>query len=91
MILDTNSDLNLYKEMWQNEKVNESDPTSSCCDMTRSRMVGEMKMADVDFNLWTGEFTHKLSSEQCGANHIHVGLFPLGSFKIFAIKPNIHG
>ncbi|KAJ6027208.1 hypothetical protein N7460_012025 [Penicillium canescens] len=66
LILDTNSDLNIYKEMWQSEKVNESGPTSSCCDTRRSRPAGEMKMADVDFNLWTG------------------------SFKIFAIKPDIH-
>jgi hypothetical protein len=35
-----------------------------------------MKMADVDFNLWTGEFTYQLSSERFGANHVPFGFLP---------------
>ncbi|KAJ5797119.1 uncharacterized protein N7518_005659 [Penicillium psychrosexuale] len=67
LILNTNSDLNLYKEMCESENANGSGHTSSYCDATESRATGEMKkIPDVDFNLWTG------------------------SFKILAVKPDIH-
>ncbi|KAJ5306231.1 hypothetical protein PENANT_c077G01497 [Penicillium antarcticum] len=55
LILDTNSDLNLYKEMWQGEQVSESAASGSCCN-TKSRPSQKTKMSDVDFNFWTGSF-----------------------------------
>ncbi|KAJ5260661.1 hypothetical protein N7524_008685 [Penicillium chrysogenum] len=68
LILNTNSDLNLYKEMDESENANGSGPTSPCCDATEPRTTGETKkIPGVDFNLWTS------------------------SFKILAVKPDIHG
>ncbi|KAJ5473348.1 hypothetical protein N7475_002914 [Penicillium sp. IBT 31633x] len=60
LILNTNSDLNLYKEMHESENANGSGPTSPCCDATESRTTGETKkIPGVDFNLWTGELSTK--------------------------------
>ncbi|PLB50049.1 putative UbiE/COQ5 family methyltransferase [Aspergillus steynii IBT 23096] len=66
VILDTNADLNIYKEMWKREESNRPGPASSCCD-PMNNSASRDNLPDVDFNIWTG------------------------SFKIFAIKPDIHG
>lgn len=58
LILNSNSDLNIYKEMWGSEKADGPAPTSSCCDPAKPNTSTETKeLADVDFNLWTGELT----------------------------------
>ncbi|KAJ5358683.1 uncharacterized protein N7496_011096 [Penicillium cataractarum] len=56
LILNTNSDLNLYKEMGQKEDAEDAPSKSSCCGnaATNESKVTNM-LADVDFNLWTGE------------------------------------
>ncbi|KAJ5966561.1 hypothetical protein N7481_013275 [Penicillium waksmanii] len=54
LILNTHSDLNIYKEMWQRESPNGSGPPSSCCGPVKS---STSELPDVDFNLWTGETT----------------------------------
>ncbi|KAJ5377013.1 hypothetical protein N7509_013899 [Penicillium cosmopolitanum] len=54
LILNTHSDLNIYKEMWQGERFNESGPASSCCGPIKS---STSELPDVDFNVWTGETT----------------------------------
>lgn len=56
LIVNTNSDLNMYKEMWQKEDGNEVPPKSSCCGTTAITEPREDKgLPDVDFNIWTGE------------------------------------
>lgn len=58
LILNNNSDLNVYKEMWRSEKAAGPAPTSSCCDPAKPNIFKETKeLPDVDFNLWTGEST----------------------------------
>ncbi|KAJ5625049.1 hypothetical protein N7510_001358 [Penicillium lagena] len=60
LILNTNSDLNIYKDMWQTEKANNSGSTGSCCDSGRlSSSMETEELPDVDFNFWTGEITCK--------------------------------
>ncbi|CAI7590662.1 unnamed protein product [Penicillium pancosmium] len=54
IILNTHSDLNIYKEMWQGESSNGSKPPSSCCGPIKS---STSELPDVDFNVWTGETT----------------------------------
>jgi arsenite methyltransferase len=56
LIVNTNSDLNMYKEMWQKEDGNEAPPQSSCCGSTTVTEPREVNgLPDVDFNVWTGE------------------------------------
>ncbi|EPS29032.1 hypothetical protein PDE_03978 [Penicillium oxalicum 114-2] len=58
LIFNTNSDLNIYKEMWRSETADEPAPTSSCCDPAKPNIFkGTKKLPDVDFNHWTGEST----------------------------------
>ncbi|KAJ5111850.1 UbiE/COQ5 family methyltransferase [Penicillium alfredii] len=60
VILDTNADLNIYKELWKNEKANGPGPSSSCCDSMNNSTSGEINnLPDVDFNIWTGEWIYK--------------------------------
>jgi hypothetical protein len=60
VILDTNADLNLYKEIWKEEEANGPSPTGSCCaPVKHSTSEGKANLPDVDFNLWTGELVHK--------------------------------
>ncbi|KAI2726480.1 hypothetical protein CBS147354_4195 [Penicillium roqueforti] len=60
VILNTNADLNVYKEMWKSEGANRPAPTSSCCDpMNRSTSREIHNLPDVDFNIWTGEWIYK--------------------------------
>ncbi|CEO58615.1 hypothetical protein PMG11_03326 [Penicillium brasilianum] len=57
LILNTNSDLNLYKEMGQKEDAHDTPATSSCCGTAAANeSKGTYKLTDVDFNLWTGSF-----------------------------------
>lgn len=64
MILDTNADLNVYKEMWKMEKANGPGSTGSCCDQVNHSTSGLINnLPDVDFNIWTGELTNESSIE----------------------------
>jgi arsenite methyltransferase len=57
VILNTNADLNIYKEMRKSEKANAPGPAGSCCDpMNRSTSRKVHNRPNVDFNLWTGEW-----------------------------------
>ncbi|OGE55947.1 hypothetical protein PENARI_c003G04032 [Penicillium arizonense] len=57
VILNTNADLNVYKEKWKSERANRPAPTSSCCDpMNRSTSREIHNLPDVDFNIWTDSF-----------------------------------
>jgi Methylase involved in ubiquinone/menaquinone biosynthesis len=85
MILCTNTDLNIYKEMWKSEKADAPGPTGSCCDpMNHSTEIQDLP--DVDFNLWTGKWNYRKLSVKSVADNSRMNLFP-GSFKIFAVKP----
>ena len=53
LILNTNSDLNLYKEMGQ--KADADDANSCCGNAAANESKAINKLTDVDFNLWTGE------------------------------------
>ncbi len=84
LIVNTNSDLNMYKEMWQKENAEPTPVKSSCCGTATS--LNDIKEAeglpDVDFNLWTGEL------QRIRLDHKLQYLLPCsGSFKIFAVKP----
>ncbi|CAG8395743.1 unnamed protein product [Penicillium salamii] len=87
LILNTNSDLNLYKEMGGSQNANESSLTSSCCGATESRTTGDIKkIPGVDFNIWTGKFIDEIDYYEYIADRTML----LGSFKILAVKPDIH-
>jgi hypothetical protein len=67
LILDTSSDLNLYKESLQNEKSDycssvadqTAAPKTSCCDSqvpeTKQQQQGLVNLLKLDFNEWAGE------------------------------------
>ncbi|KAJ5638060.1 UbiE/COQ5 family methyltransferase [Penicillium lividum] len=56
LILDTNGDLNLYKEMWQKEGNSALSLTASCCDPLKDDASGDInELSDMDLNFWTGE------------------------------------
>lgn len=60
VILNTNADLNVYKEMWKSERTDGPPPTGSCCDpMNRSTSRQLYNLPDMDFNIWTGEWIYK--------------------------------
>ncbi|KAJ5343477.1 hypothetical protein N7541_008023 [Penicillium brevicompactum] len=57
VILNTDANLNIYKEMCKSEGANGPAPTGSCCDpMNSSTSRGIYSLPDVDFNTWTGEW-----------------------------------
>ncbi|KAJ6126388.1 hypothetical protein N7523_002000 [Penicillium sp. IBT 18751x] len=57
VILDTNADLNIYKETWKKEEANAPSPTGSCCDTMNNSTGGEINnLPEIDFNIWTGSF-----------------------------------
>lgn len=89
MILDTNADLNIYKEMGKREKANGPDSTGSCCDQVNHSTSGLINnLPDMDFNIWTGELTYKGTQYRSTTNNSLHGSLSKGSFKIFAIKPD---
>jgi hypothetical protein len=58
LIINTNSDLNLYKEMSLNEDADKAPSKSSCCSTATTESKGTKGLSDVDFNHWTGELRH---------------------------------
>ncbi|KAJ5679385.1 UbiE/COQ5 family methyltransferase [Penicillium macrosclerotiorum] len=91
VILDTNFDLNIYKETWKREEANGLGPSSSCCNrMNNSDTGGENSPPDVDFNFWTGECIRKGTLYRRITNDSPHGYIIKGSFKIFAVKPETH-
>ncbi|KAK9350328.1 S-adenosyl-L-methionine-dependent methyltransferase [Lipomyces doorenjongii] len=54
-ILNTNSDLNLYKELWQAEKNDSEVSSASCCGSHPGQLQGRAKSM-FDFNEWAGSF-----------------------------------
>lgn len=90
LILNTNSDLNLYKETWQAEKPSGCSTGRTCCAVDEPNTTGEQnKLPDIDFNHWTGELTNQ-KKVTCGTKLTTAGSLFQGSFKIFAVKPDAH-
>jgi hypothetical protein len=58
LILDTQGDLNLYKEIWQREEVHGLGSTGSCCNRVEPGASAK-QLSDVDFNFWAGELINK--------------------------------
>jgi arsenite methyltransferase len=59
VILDTNADLNIYKEMWKMEEANTPGPTGPCCGTMNNSTGKEIKnLAEIDFNIWTGKLIY---------------------------------
>ncbi|RAL17406.1 putative UbiE/COQ5 family methyltransferase [Aspergillus homomorphus CBS 101889] len=58
VIVNTNNDLNIYKELYQGQETQGLGPRGSCCDPTMQGATGQSKATvNVDFNYWTGSFT----------------------------------
>ncbi|KAK9491040.1 S-adenosyl-L-methionine-dependent methyltransferase [Lipomyces doorenjongii] len=54
-ILNTNSDLNLYKELWRAEKNDSEVSSASCCGSHTEQLQGRANSM-FDFNEWAGSF-----------------------------------
>ncbi|KAK9371752.1 S-adenosyl-L-methionine-dependent methyltransferase [Lipomyces chichibuensis] len=54
-VLNTNSDLNLYKNLWQAEKNDSEVSSASCCRSHTGELQGRAKSM-FDFNEWAGSF-----------------------------------
>ncbi|KAJ6016015.1 hypothetical protein N7540_010606, partial [Penicillium herquei] len=53
LIMNTNSDLNIYKEIMLDKSPDTSSPAISCC--SSANLSTSKELQDVDFNRWTGK------------------------------------